>query len=148
MAGGCCKHSCFESIAKVNLSVCCAVLCCACRFFNCLDRQAFTLGAVGYPSLVTKNTKLTVFVLPSKRYEIAKRAAIFTAVGQVGNMFAGITMTALHNIMEGTEVSLFFSASLRGCSLWADFFFCTRYSLMEGQWWLRIRRWQSWARGS
>ncbi|XPS73328.1 hypothetical protein M3J09_005478 [Ascochyta lentis] len=33
--------------------------------------------------------------------EIAKRAAIFTAVGQVGSMFAGIVMTAMHRTMEG-----------------------------------------------
>lgn len=33
--------------------------------------------------------------------EIAKRAAIFTAVGQLGSMFAGLMMTAVHKTMEG-----------------------------------------------
>jgi hypothetical protein len=37
----------------------------------------------------------------SKPSEIAKRAAIFTAVGQVGSMFAGIMMTAMHKTLEG-----------------------------------------------
>lgn len=40
-------------------------------------------------------------ILCSKPSEIAKRAAIFTAVGQVGSMFAGIMMTAMHKTMEG-----------------------------------------------
>jgi ACS family pantothenate transporter-like MFS transporter len=39
--------------------------------------------------------------------EIAKRAAIFTAVGQAGSMFAGLMMTAMHKTMNGT-------AGLRG----------------------------------
>jgi ACS family pantothenate transporter-like MFS transporter len=37
----------------------------------------------------------------SKPSEIAKRTAIFTAVGQLGSMFAGIMMTAMHKTMEG-----------------------------------------------
>jgi hypothetical protein len=40
-------------------------------------------------------------VLCSKPSEIAKRTAIFTAVGQAGSMFAGIMMTAMHKTMEG-----------------------------------------------
>jgi ACS family pantothenate transporter-like MFS transporter len=36
-----------------------------------------------------------------KPSEIAKRTAIFTAVGQVGSLFAGIMMTAMHKTMEG-----------------------------------------------
>lgn len=44
-------------------------------------------------------TRLTI--LCSKPSEIAKRTAIFTAVGQVGSMFAGIMMTAMHKTMEG-----------------------------------------------
>jgi hypothetical protein len=41
-----------------------------------------------------------LMVLCSKPSEIAKRTAIFTAVGQVGSMFAGIMMTAMHKTME------------------------------------------------
>jgi ACS family pantothenate transporter-like MFS transporter len=37
----------------------------------------------------------------SKPTEIAKRTAIFTAVGQVGSMCAGLMMTAMHKTMEG-----------------------------------------------
>lgn len=37
----------------------------------------------------------------SKPSEIAKRAAIFTAVGQIGSMCAGLMMTAMHQTMEG-----------------------------------------------
>jgi hypothetical protein len=37
----------------------------------------------------------------SKPTEIATRTAIFTAVGQVGSMFAGLMMTAMHETMEG-----------------------------------------------
>jgi ACS family pantothenate transporter-like MFS transporter len=40
-------------------------------------------------------------IVHSKPSEIAKRTAIFTAVGQVGSMFAGIMMTAMHKTMEG-----------------------------------------------
>jgi MFS family permease len=40
----------------------------------------------------------TIYILSSwyKPCEIAKRTAIFTAVGQVGSMFAGIMMTAMN----------------------------------------------------
>jgi hypothetical protein len=37
----------------------------------------------------------------SKPTEIAKRTAIFTAVGQIGSMCAGLMMTAMHKTMEG-----------------------------------------------
>ncbi|KAJ0285618.1 hypothetical protein Brms1b_004208 [Colletotrichum noveboracense] len=37
----------------------------------------------------------------SKPLEIAKRTAIFTAVGQAGSMFAGVMMTAVHKSMNG-----------------------------------------------
>ncbi|OAL05285.1 MFS general substrate transporter [Phaeosphaeriaceae sp. SRC1lsM3a] len=45
----------------------------------------------------------SIYVMGSwyKPSEIAKRTAIFTAVGQVGSMFAGIMMTAMHKTMEG-----------------------------------------------
>lgn len=45
----------------------------------------------------------TIYVLGSwyKPSEIAKRTAIFTAIGQMGSMFAGIMMTAMHKTMEG-----------------------------------------------
>lgn len=37
----------------------------------------------------------------SKPLEIAKRTAIFTAVGQAGSMFAGLMMTAVNRSMDG-----------------------------------------------
>lgn len=37
----------------------------------------------------------------SKPQEIAKRTGIFTASGQVGSMFAGVMMTAIHKGMNG-----------------------------------------------
>lgn len=42
----------------------------------------------------------SIYVMGSwyKPSEIAKRTAIFTAVGQVGSMFAGIMMTAMHKV--------------------------------------------------
>ncbi|KAF2728268.1 MFS general substrate transporter [Polyplosphaeria fusca] len=47
----------------------------------------------------------TIYVLGSwyKPSEIAKRTAIFTAIGQLGSMFAGIMMTAIHSTLEGTS---------------------------------------------
>ncbi|KAF2427747.1 MFS general substrate transporter [Tothia fuscella] len=47
----------------------------------------------------------SIYVMGSwyKPSEIAKRAAIFTAVGQVGSMFAGIMTAAMHKTMEGNE---------------------------------------------
>jgi MFS family permease len=44
-----------------------------------------------------------VYIMGSwyKPTEIAKRVAIFTACGQIGTMFAGIMMTAIHTGMEG-----------------------------------------------
>lgn len=36
-----------------------------------------------------------------KPNEIAKRTALFTASGQVGTMFAGVMMAAIHKGMEG-----------------------------------------------
>jgi ACS family pantothenate transporter-like MFS transporter len=39
--------------------------------------------------------------MSSKPTEIAKRTAIFTAVGQVGSMCAGLMMTAMYKTMEG-----------------------------------------------
>lgn len=46
-------------------------------------------------------------IFDSKPSEIAKRAAIFTAVGQIGSMFAGIMMTAMNK-------SLHSNAGLKG----------------------------------
>ncbi|EAT82334.1 hypothetical protein SNOG_09999 [Parastagonospora nodorum SN15] len=45
----------------------------------------------------------TIYVMGSwyKPSEIAKRTAIFTAIGQVGSMSAGLMMTAMHKTMEG-----------------------------------------------
>jgi MFS family permease len=45
----------------------------------------------------------TIYVMGSwyKPSEIATRTAIFTAVGQVGSMCAGLMMTAMHKTMEG-----------------------------------------------
>jgi len=33
--------------------------------------------------------------------EIAKRTAIFTAIGQIGSMFAGVMMTAMNESLHG-----------------------------------------------
>ncbi|RMZ69287.1 transmembrane transporter Liz1p [Pyrenophora seminiperda CCB06] len=62
---------------------------CAVRFFQGLLEASVYSG--------------TIYVLGSwyKPSEIAKRAAIFTAVGQAGSMFAGIMMTAMHKSMQG-----------------------------------------------
>ncbi|EQB51023.1 major facilitator superfamily transporter [Colletotrichum gloeosporioides Cg-14] len=45
----------------------------------------------------------TMYIMGSwyKPLEIAKRTAIFTAVGQAGSMFAGVMMTAVHKSMNG-----------------------------------------------
>nr|XP_036579546.1 pantothenate transporter liz1 [Colletotrichum truncatum]KAF6787154.1 pantothenate transporter liz1 [Colletotrichum truncatum] len=45
----------------------------------------------------------TMYIMGSwyKPLEIAKRTAIFTAVGQAGSMFAGAMMTAVHKSMNG-----------------------------------------------
>lgn len=45
----------------------------------------------------------TMYIMGSwyKAQEIAKRTAIFTAVGQAGSMFAGAMMTAIHQTMDG-----------------------------------------------
>ncbi|PVH95525.1 MFS general substrate transporter [Periconia macrospinosa] len=45
----------------------------------------------------------TIYILGSwyKPLEIAKRTAIFTAVGQVGSMFAGVMMTAMNKGLHG-----------------------------------------------
>jgi ACS family pantothenate transporter-like MFS transporter len=37
----------------------------------------------------------------SKPLEIAKRTAIFTAIGQIGSMFAGVMMTAMNESLHG-----------------------------------------------
>lgn len=45
----------------------------------------------------------TIYIIGSwyKPQEISRRTAIFTASGQVGTMFAGVMMTAIHQGMEG-----------------------------------------------
>jgi ACS family pantothenate transporter-like MFS transporter len=45
----------------------------------------------------------TIYVLGSwyKPSEIAKRTAIFTAIGQIGSMFAGVMMTAMNESLHG-----------------------------------------------
>lgn len=45
----------------------------------------------------------TIYIIGAwyKPDEIAKRTALFTASGQVGTMFAGILMAAIHKGMEG-----------------------------------------------
>ncbi|CAI6337963.1 unnamed protein product [Periconia digitata] len=45
----------------------------------------------------------TIYILGSwyKPLEIAKRTAIFTAIGQIGSMFAGIMMTAMNEGLQG-----------------------------------------------
>ncbi|KAH7087724.1 major facilitator superfamily domain-containing protein [Paraphoma chrysanthemicola] len=51
----------------------------------------------------------TIYILGSwyKPLEIAKRTAIFTAIGQIGSMFAGVMMTAMNESLHG-------QTSLRG----------------------------------
>jgi ACS family pantothenate transporter-like MFS transporter len=70
----------------------------ACKTYSALCAVRFFQGAVE-ASLYSGS----IYVMGSwyKPSEIAKRAAIFTAVGQVGSMFAGIMMTAMHKTMEG-----------------------------------------------
>ncbi|KAJ0365858.1 hypothetical protein COL154_004136 [Colletotrichum chrysophilum] len=59
------------------------------------------------PSMVLLWAGLTMCTAACKTYEqikpleIAKRTAIFTAVGQAGSMFAGVMMTAVHKSMNG-----------------------------------------------
>ncbi|KAH3976472.1 hypothetical protein HBH98_159890 [Parastagonospora nodorum] len=45
----------------------------------------------------------TIYILGSwyKPSEIAKRTAIFTAIGQIGSMFAGVMMTAMNESLRG-----------------------------------------------
>ena len=45
----------------------------------------------------------TIYILGSwyKPSEIAKRTAIFTAIGQIGSMFAGVMMTAMNESLQG-----------------------------------------------
>ncbi|KAL6704597.1 hypothetical protein ACN47E_008107 [Coniothyrium glycines] len=44
----------------------------------------------------------TIYILGScKPLEIAKRTAIFTAIGQIGSMFAGVMMTAMNHSLHG-----------------------------------------------
>ncbi|KAH7390543.1 major facilitator superfamily domain-containing protein [Pyrenochaeta sp. MPI-SDFR-AT-0127] len=45
----------------------------------------------------------TIYILGSwyKPLEIAKRTAIFTAIGQIGSMFAGVMMTAMNESLHG-----------------------------------------------
>ena len=48
----------------------------------------------------------TIYILGSwyKPLEIAKRTAIFTAIGQIGSMFAGVMMTAMNEGLRGETV--------------------------------------------
>lgn len=45
----------------------------------------------------------TIYIIGAwyKPEEISKRTALFTASGQVGTMFAGVMMTAIHKGMRG-----------------------------------------------
>jgi MFS transporter, ACS family, pantothenate transporter len=45
----------------------------------------------------------TIYIIGAwyKPEEISKRTALFTASGQVGTMFAGVMMTAIHKSMRG-----------------------------------------------
>ncbi|KAH7552258.1 hypothetical protein BM1_09120 [Bipolaris maydis] len=70
---------------------------CAVRFFQGLMEASLYSGTI--------HIRLIMFL--SEPSEIAKRVAIFTAIGQAGSMFAGLMMTAMHKTMNGT-------AGLRG----------------------------------
>jgi ACS family pantothenate transporter-like MFS transporter len=39
----------------------------------------------------------------SKPLEITKRTSLFTAIGQIGSMFAGVMMTAMRKSLNGTH---------------------------------------------
>jgi uncharacterized protein with gpF-like domain len=53
----------------------------------------------------TDNRRNITDTTPSKPLEIAKRTAIFTAIGQIGSMFSGVMMTAMNESLHG-ETSL------------------------------------------
>ncbi|VUC20091.1 unnamed protein product [Clonostachys rosea] len=70
----------------------------ACTTFSQLCAVRFFMGlaeACTYPACI--------YVIGSwyKRDEIAKRTALFTVAGQVGNMFAGAMMAAIYRSMDG-----------------------------------------------
>jgi ACS family pantothenate transporter-like MFS transporter len=63
----------------------------------------------------------TIYILGSwyKPLEIAKRTAIFTAIGQIGSMFAGVMMTAMNESLHG-------QTSLQG---WQWVFIISKYRI-------------------
>ncbi|KAF2631302.1 MFS general substrate transporter [Macroventuria anomochaeta] len=79
----------FTLLVWSGLTICCAACktyeqLCAVRFFQGFFESSLYSG--------------TIYILGSwyKPLEIAKRTAIFTAVGQIGSMFAGVMMTAMN----------------------------------------------------
>lgn len=63
----------------------------------------------------------TIYILGSwyKPLELAKRTAIFTAIGQIGSMFAGVMMTTMNQSLQGQN-------SLQG---WQWVFIISKYHL-------------------
>jgi hypothetical protein len=47
------------------------------------------------------NVVFDILTFSSRSDEIAKRTAVFTVAGQVGKMFAGAMMAAIHESMDG-----------------------------------------------
>jgi ACS family pantothenate transporter-like MFS transporter len=72
--------------------------CAACRTYEQLCVVRFFQGF--FESSLYSGT---IYILGSwyKPLEIAKRTAIFTAIGQIGSMFAGVMMTAMNAGLHG-----------------------------------------------
>jgi MFS transporter, ACS family, pantothenate transporter len=83
-------------IAWSGLTMCCA----ACQNFSQLAAVRFFQGAME-ASLYCG----TMYVMGAwyTSQEIAKRTAIFTAIGQIGSMFAGVMMAAMNNTLDGAH---------------------------------------------
>lgn len=74
------------------------MVCAACRTYKQLCVVRFFQGF--FESSLYSGT---IYILGSwyKPLEIAKRTAIFTAIGQIGSMFAGVMMTAMNEGLHG-----------------------------------------------
>jgi sugar phosphate permease len=79
----------FTLLVWSGLTMCCA----ACKTYEQLCVVRFFQGF--FESSLYSGT---IYILGSwyKPLEIAKRTAIFTAIGQIGSMFAGVMMTAMN----------------------------------------------------
>jgi ACS family pantothenate transporter-like MFS transporter len=75
------------------------MVCAACKTYAQLGVVRFAQGF--FESSLYSGT---IYILGSwyKPQEIAKRTAIFTAIGQIGSMAAGVMMTAMNQSLDGT----------------------------------------------